>query len=64
MISAIELKRDVANASILGIIVSKLRYEKKSCPIILFKIDKGLEVGFYHTILPFSLAVCLWVEGS
>ena len=64
MISAIELERCVAGAGILGIVVSKLRHGKKSCPIILLKVDEGLEVGFYHTILPLSLAVRLRVEGG
>ena len=43
----------MANASIFGIVVSKLYHEKKLCPIILFKIDKGLKVRFYYTILFF-----------
>ena len=63
MISAIKLKKAVTNASILGIIIGKLRYEKEPCLIILLKVDKGLEVGFYHTILYFSLTVRLWVES-
>ena len=64
MISAIELKRCVAGAGILGIIVSELRHGKKSCPIILLEVDKGSEVGFHHTILPLRLAVRLRVEGG
>ena len=59
MISAIELKKCVANAGIFGIVVGKFRYRKKLYPIILLKVDKGLEVGFYYTILPFSLIDCL-----
>ena len=64
MISAIELKKCVANASIFGIVVGKFCYGKKPCPIILLKVDKGSEVGFHYTILPFSLAVCLRMEGD
>ena len=64
MISAIEFEKCVANADILGIVVSKLRYGKKLCLIILLKVDKGSEVGFYHTILLLSLAVRLRVEGG
>ena len=64
MISAIELKRCVANAGILGIVVSKLCHGKKPYPIILLEVDKGSEVGFYRTILSLSLAVRLWVEGG
>ena len=47
------------NAGILGIVISKLRYIKKPCPIILLKIDKCLKVGFYYTILPFCLSIHL-----
>ena len=54
----------MAGAVIFVIIVSKLRHGKKPCPIILLKVDKSSEVGFYYTILPFSLAVYLWVEGG
>ena len=64
MISVIELKRCVAGAGIFGIVVGELRLGKKLCPIILLKVDKGLEVSFYRTILLLSLAVCLWVEGG
>ena len=64
MISAIELKRCVAGAGILGIVVSKLRHGKKPCPIILLEVDKGLEVGFHRTILLLNLAVRLRVEGG
>ena len=64
MISAIELEKYVAGTSILGIVVSELCHGKKSCPIILLKVDKSLEVGFHCTILPLSLVVRLWVEGD
>ena len=64
MIFAIELEKCVACAGILGVIIGKLRYGKKPCPIILLKVDEGLKVGFYYIILPFGLTVCLWVEGG
>ena len=59
MISAIELEKYMAGTSIFSIIVSKLCYEKKLCPIILLEIDKGLEVGFYYAILLFDLTIRL-----
>ena len=59
MISVIKLKRHMANASIPGIIIGKFCHEKKLCPIILLKVDKNLEVGFYCTILSFGLTVHL-----
>ena len=59
MISTVELEKRVAGASILGIVVGKLRYGKKPYLIILLEVEKDLEEGFYHTILPFSLAIHL-----
>ena len=57
MIFATELEKCIANIGIFGIIVGKLYYKKKSYPIILLKVDKGLEVSFYYTILSFCLAI-------
>ena len=57
MIFAIELKRLVASASILNIIISKFYYKKKPYPIILFKIYKDLIIGLYCTILALSFAI-------
>ena len=54
----------MAGAAIFGIVASKFRYEKKPCPIILLKVDKGLEISFYYIILPLSLAVRLEVESG
>ena len=64
MIFIIELKRRMTNISIFGIIMDKFYYKKKPCPFILFKIDKSLKVGFYCTILPFVLTICLWMESN
>ena len=64
MIFAIELEKYVTNAGIFGVIIDKLCNEKKPYSIILLKVDKSLEVGFYHTILPFGLTVYLWMEGG
>ena len=54
----------MASIGILGVIVGKLRYGKKLCRIILLKVNKGSEVNFYHSILLFSLTVCLQVESG
>ena len=62
MISAVKLERYVINISIFDIIIGKLCYKKKSCLIILLKVNKNLKVSFYYTILPLFLAVYLWVE--
>ena len=50
--------------SILSIIISKFYYKNKLCPIILFKVNKSPKIGFYYTILSFSLTVCLWIKDS
>ena len=49
----------MANTSIFGIIIGKYCYKKKPYLVILFKIDKGLKIGFYCTILSFGLTVYL-----
>ena len=59
MISAIKLKKYIASAGIFGIIITKLCHGKKPYPIILLKINKGLEIGFYYAILLFGLTICL-----
>ena len=55
----VELKRRIANTSILGIIIGKFCHEKKPCRIILLEVDKNLEIGFYCAILLFGLTVRL-----
>ena len=64
MISAIKLKKYVAGVGILGFVVGKLRHGKKLYSNILLKVDKDLEVGFHHIILPLILAVRLRMEGG
>ena len=64
MIFLIKLKKYIAGADIFGIIINELCYKKKLCPIILFKVDKGLKIDFYYTVLLFSLAIYLKIEGS
>ena len=64
IISAIKLKKHIASISIFGIIISKFCYIKKSCLIILFKVDKSLKIYFYHIILPFGQDAHLCVESN
>ena len=52
----------MSSASILGVIVGKIRHRKKSYPIFLLKIDKNSEINFYYTILSLSLEVYLQVK--
>ena len=62
MVAVIQVERHMANARIFGIIISELGHRQEVCTVILFKIDKGLEVGFYRAILTFGLAICLKME--
>ena len=64
MIFAVEFKRHIAGAGILGIVVDKLRPGKKPCPIILLKVDESSKICFHHTILLFGLPVRLGVESG
>ena len=64
MESAVKLKKCMVSISILGVIIGKLRHEKKLCLIILLDVNKGLEVDFHHAILPFILSLCLWVKDD
>ena len=64
MISVVKLEKYMANASTVGIIVSKFYYKKKLFPIILFKIDQGLKIGFYCIVLLFNLAIYLKIESD
>lgn len=59
MIFAIQLKKYIANARIYHIAICKLDYWQKPSPVILFKIDKSLEINLYYTILVFCLFVSL-----
>ena len=63
MIFAIKLKKYIISASIFSIDASKPCYKKRSCPIILFKINKSSKIGVYFAILPLNLAIYLRIEG-
>ncbi len=54
----------MTSTSIFYIIVSKYSHKKESGPIVLFIIDKNLEIGLYCTILSLSLAISLRVKNS
>ena len=54
----------MAGTSIFDIIISKLRYRKKPCPIILLKVDQNLEISFYCAVLSFGLTVRQWIESG
>ena len=62
MIAGIELKRRVTSAGVFGVILRKLSYRSEPGPVILLKVDKGLEVGPHSAVLPLCLAVSLRVK--
>ena len=64
MISTIKLKKYIANTYIFGIIVNKFCYRKKLCLVILFKVDKSLEIDFYYSILFFDLAIYFKIKDG
>ena len=63
MIFTLKFKKCVASTGIFGVIIYKLRYWQKLCPIILLKINKSLEVDFHHTISSLNLAIYLRIES-
>ena len=60
----IELEKCMTDTGIFSIIIGKLPYRKKPYPIILLKVDKSLEVGFYYAILHFGLTVRLLIKDG
>ena len=59
VIIIVEFKKHIANANIFGIIIGKFYYKKKPYLIILLEINKNSKLGFYYTILFFSLTISL-----
>ena len=64
MEATIQLEGGIAGAGIFRIILGKFSHRQEPCPVILLVVDEGPEVGLHFTILPFSLAVSLGVEGG
>ena len=63
MVAIVQLKRRIASAHIFSIVESILSHWQELCPVILFEIDKSLDIGFYWIVLTFGLAVCLRMES-
>lgn len=59
MIVIAKLKSYLTGIYIFCIIIRKFGYWKELNLVILFKIDKSLEVGFYCTIFIFDLLINL-----
>ena len=64
MEAVIQPKGHIAGAGIFRIIIGKFSHWQEPCPFILLVVDKDPEVDLHCTILPFSLAISLGVEGG
>ena len=62
MVAAVEFERRVTGAGILGVIVRELSHWWRPGPVILFKVDEGLEVGLHGAVLPLCLTISLQVK--
>lgn len=63
MIIIVELIRCVANTHIFNVIVYKFHYMQIPGSIILLLVNESVEIGFYYTILPLNLAICLKMKS-
>ena len=61
--AAVDFKRRVVGASILGIVVCKLSYWQKACLVILLLVYKSFEVCLHCAILSLSLPIGLRIES-
>lgn len=59
----VKFKQYVIYNYIFGIIVFEFSYKQKYCLLILFLIDKSLEIKFYYAILFFDLAIYLEMKS-
>ena len=64
IISTIKFKKYIIGAYILGIVISKLNYQKKACLVISFKVDQGSKISFYYIIVSLDLTMYLRIEGN
>ena len=60
---AVEFKRYIAGAGILGIIICKFSHWQEVCPVILILVHKGSEVFLYCAVLSLYLAISLRIES-
>ena len=64
MVSAFQLKKNVANACILDIVINKFSYRQELSIVILFEVDKYTKIGLYNTVLLLYLAINLKIKSS
>ena len=59
-----KVERHIPRTNIFFVIISELRHGQEPRPVVLFVVNKGSKVNFYHADLPLSLAVGLEMESS
>lgn len=64
VVATVDLERCMTGARIFRVIVSEFSHREEPSPIILLVIDKGSEVGFHDTTLPFGLTIGLKVKSG
>lgn len=53
----------MAHLGIFAIVISEFSHQQQLSLVVLFVVDKGLEIILYYAILPFGLHVSLGWEG-
>lgn len=53
----------MVNTAILSVVISKLDYRQELGLIVLFSIDKNLQIDYYCAILTFCLYISLRVKS-
>lgn len=54
----------MAGVYIFGIIESKFDYQLEFSFIILFEVDKNVQISLYNLVLSLCLAICLQIKGD
>ena len=63
MVATVQLKRRIVKTCIFDVVICELRYWLEPGPIVLFKVDKELNVDLYNAVLPFCLAISLRIKS-
>ena len=64
MIAAVQLKRHVASARIIGVVIREIDHWQEPGLIILFEWDKDLKISLYSAVSLFRLVISLGVESN
>ena len=59
MIAIVQLEKCIARTFIHSVVICKLSHQLEPCPIILFEINKSLNIDFHNAVLSFCLAIYL-----